>query len=226
MTAPSRRTAGLAGLVMGPVCLGLVALSTWLQRDYLHSLGWTFEDHGEVPYPSATATGDWAALTVGSFLLAAALAAVLAAGLRPELRGRFARPVATAALGAYVVAFVLLAFPTDVRTETPVTWHGWLHGIGFFLLLLSMLVAYTATGLALRRNDDWCRWWVAVGGWPVLLLLAMFTGFGLPGDTGWYAFLVTAYGWPALVGLRLLLLHRERAAAPRRASRPAAAEVL
>ena len=205
-SAASRRTAGLAGLAMAPVCLGLIAVSTWLQWDYLHSLGWTFEDHAEVPYPSATATGDWAPVTIASFLLGALLAATLVAGLRREFRHRGASRIATPALAVYVASFVLLAFPTDVRTEEPVTWHGWLHVAGFVGLLLSMLVGYAASGAALRGNEDWRGWRAVIGWWPLLLVLTMFTGLGLPGDTGWYLFLVLAFAWPAIVGLRLVRL--------------------
>ena len=218
MTAPSRRTAGLAGLAMTPLCLGLVALATWLEWDYLHSLGWTFQDHEEVPYPSATATGDWAFLTIASFVAAAGLAAVLVSALRREFASRVPGRVATVALTVYVGSFVLLAFPTDVESETPQTWHGWLHGIGFLTLLLSMLVGYASAGLALRGNDDWRGWRLVVGWWPALLLVTMFTGFGLPGDTGWYLFLVLAFGWTAVVGLRLTQLPDRPAATPRRAA--------
>ena len=225
MSTASRRTAGLAGLAMGPTCLGLIAVSTWLQWDYLHSLGWTFEDHAEVPYPSATATGDWAPLTIGSFLLGAVLAATLVTGLRREFRSRRASRIATVALAVYVASFVLLAFPTDVRTESPVSWHGWLHGFGFIGLLLSMLVGYAAAGAALRGNDDWRGWRAVAGWWPVLLVLAMFTGFGLPGDTGWYLFLVLAFAWPAIVGLRLVRL-AARAGDRRNKTHVVASEVL
>lgn len=227
MSASSRRTAGLAGLAMPPVCLGLVALATWLERDYLRSLGWTFEDHAEVPYPSATATGDWGFLTIASFVAAAAFAAVLVSALRPEFRSRRAGRVATVALTAYVASFALLAFPTDVESETPQTWHGWLHGIGFVALLLSMFVGYASTGLALRGNHDWHGWRLLLGGWPVLLLVAMFTGFGLPGDTGWYLFLVLAFAWPAVAGARLRQLAQDAPPGHRRpAGRTAPADIL
>lgn len=206
MLTATRRASGLAGLVLPPVTLGLVATATWLEWDYLHSLGWTFQDHGEVPYPSATGTGDWAAVTIVNFLVSGMLAAMVAAGLRREFRTRVSGAVASGALALLAASLFLLAAPTDIGSDTPVSWHGWLHGVGYLGLLLSMLVGFAATGLALRGNPDWRRWRLAVGGYPVLLLVALLTGFGLPGDTGWYAFLVLAFGWFGVVGFRLTQL--------------------
>lgn len=209
----TRRTAALAGLALGPVFLAVVALATVLQRDLLAELGWTFTDHGDVPYPSATATGALGFVQTANFVVGGLLAGVFVLGFRRELRGRVAAPVATAALWGYVAAFLLSTFPTDLGTDMPVTWHGWLHAIAFLLLHLSLLVMLPATWLALRSNPDWAGWRV-VG--PVLLLVFVVaaTGLGLPGDTSWYVWLVLLVAFPALMGGHLLQLSRTGAPGP------------
>ena len=214
MTRITRRTSALAGVAIGPLWLGVVVLVTALEWDYLHSLGWDVVDHGEVPYPSATATGDWGALQIANFALAGILAGVFLVGFRQEFTRRWAGRVATTGLGLFAVAGVLNAFPTD-QTGEPSTWHGWLHGFGFLGTMLGALIGFTAAGLALRGNPAW-RGWRLMGAVPGVLLLIGFTGLGLPGDTSWYPFLVLVFGWFSVMGWRLLQLCApvQRAPAP------------
>lgn len=220
MRSISRRTSALAGLVLGPLWLGVVAVMTWLEWDYLHSLGWDFVHHREVNYPSTTATGDWGVLQIVNFAAAGVLAGVFLVGFRREFRHRWAGRVATGGLGVFALAGLFNAFTTDLPGE-PITWHGWLHGFGFLGTMLGMLIGFTASGLALRDNPDW-RGWQLMGAVPVLLVVTAFTGLGLPGDTSWYVFLVLGFGWFSVMGLRLHQIAARDEPAPTRAGVTAA----
>jgi len=214
----TRRTSALAGLTLGPLWFTVVIIVTWLEWDFLHSLGWELVDNNEVPYPSATARGDYGFLQMANFAVAGILAAVFAVGFRREFRRKVAGRVATAGFGLFALGMLLNVGQTDLGEE-PVTWHGTMHDIGFVLTLLSMAIAYSASGLALRDNPDW-RGWRLLGWTPVLLVAIAFTGFGLPGDLGFYLFLVVGFGWYAVMGAHLLALdrsvsdHRVAAAVP------------
>lgn len=200
----TRRTAGLAGLVVGPLWLGVVALLTWAEWDFLHSTGWTFTHSNDVGYPSATARGPYGLVQVANFFLAGLLAAVFLVGFRREFRRRVAGGIATFGLLLFAFAGLLNACKTDLPHEAA-TWHGVAHGIGFMLTMLGILIGFSASGLALRGNDDW-RGWRLMGLTPVLLLVIAFTSLGMPGDTSWYVFLVIGFGWFSVMGGRLWYL--------------------
>ena len=206
MSHITRRTSALAGLILGPLWFTVVAVVTWLEWDYLHSLGWGLVNNNEVPYPSATARGDYGFLQMANFAVAGLLAAVFAVGFRREFRRKISGWVATAGFGLFTSACCSTsARPTSATSR--LTWHGTMHDIGFGLTLLSMAIAFSASGLALRDNPDW-RGWRLLGWTPVLMVAIAFTGAGLPGDLGFYLFLVVGLGWYAVMGAHMLALDR------------------
>jgi hypothetical protein len=202
----SRRTSALAGLTLGPLWISVVVVVTWLEWDYLHSLGWGLVDNKEVPYPSATARGDFGYLQMLSFAVTGLLVAIFAIGFRREFRRKVSGLVATAGFALASLGPLLNVCETDLPGE-PSTWHGTAHGIGFAIFLLSIPIAFGASGLALRGNPSW-RGWRLLGWTPIVLLVIAFTGVGLPGDVSFYVFLVIAFGWYAAMGARLLVLDR------------------
>lgn len=202
----SRRTSALAGLILAPLWIAIVIVVTWLEWDFLHSLGWGVVDTNEVPYPSATARGDFGFLQMLNFAVAGLLGAIFAVGFRREFRRKLSGRVATAGFGLFTIALLLNVCQTDLPGE-PATWHGTAHDVGFLLALLSMAIAYGASGLALRDNPAW-RGWRLVGWTPLLLLLIALTNAGFPGDLGFYLFLVVAFSWYTVMGGRLLVLDR------------------
>jgi hypothetical protein len=206
MSHPSRRTAGLAGLVVAPLWIGTTALVSWLEWDYLHSIGWSATGTNEVPYPSATLRGDVGLLQSVNFVVAGVLVAVFALGLRREFRHRVSGWVATVAFALFSVGVVMNASPTDLPGE-PTTGPGYVHDFGFLGVLLGVLVAYPASGLALRGNDSW-RGWRLLGWWPVLLVAIAFTNLGLPGDLGFMVFVALVWVWVSLMGGHLMTVAR------------------
>ena len=203
----TRRSAGLSGLVLAPFWIAIVAAVTALEWDYLHSLGWSLTTENEVNYPSATLRGDFGLVQTVSFVVTGLLGGVFAVGFRREFRHRIVGWVASAGLGLFSVGMLLSAVPGDLPDE-PTSWHGTVHDLGFLCFLLSMLVGYSASGLALRGNPAWRRWRLL--GWTPLVLTAVaFTNAGLPGDVGFCLFLALGLGWFTVMSGRLLAVDRE-----------------
>lgn len=203
----TRRTSGLAGLALAPFWIAIVAAVTALEWDYLHSLGWSLTAENEVNYPSATLRGDFGLVQTLSFAVTGLLGAVFTIGFRREFRHRILGWVATAGLGLFSVGMLLSAVPGDLPGE-PTSWHGTVHDLGFLLFLLSMLVGYSASGLALRGNPAW-RGWRLLGLTPSVLIAVAFTNAGLPGDVGFCLFLALGLSWFTMMGGRLLAVDRE-----------------
>ncbi len=203
----TRRTSGLAGLVLAPFWIAIVAAVTALEWDYLHSLGWSLTAENEVNYPSATLRGDFGFVQTLSFVVTGVLGAVFTIGFRREFRHRIVGWVATAGLALFSAGMLLSAVPGDLPGEST-SWHGNIHDTGFLLFLISMVVGYGASGLALRGNPAWRRW--ALLGWaPVVLVAVAFTNAGLPGDAGFCVFLALGLSWYTVTGARLLAVDRE-----------------
>ena len=210
MSYINRRTSGLAGLVLAPLWIAVVAIVTALEWDYLHDLGWALTSENDVNYPSATLRGDFGFVQSLSFVVTGLLGAVFTLGFRREFRHRIIGSLATAGLGLFTVGMLLSAVPGDLPGEAT-SWHGNVHDTGFLIFLVSILVGYSASGLALRGNPAWRRW--ALFGWtPLVLVGVAFTNLGLPGDVGFCVFLALAVGWYAVMGGRLLALDQEASA--------------
>lgn len=198
------RVGGLAGMLVLPVFALTVVLLTWAEWDFLHDLGWTVLHSGDVYYPSSLARGGLGPLQSLNFAVLGALVLGFARGLRTQFRHRWAGAVATVGLGAVVLAGLLLAFPTDLPGE-PSSWHGSLHGVGFLLLVAGNLVAFVASGFALRSAPGWGLQWVySVANAPaaILVLIAL-----APLDqVSFYGFVVVLLAWYAVLGARMYRL--------------------
>jgi hypothetical protein len=189
-----------AGIVVGPLFVLVVALVTWLERDFLHGLGWTLLDSHGVPYPSGTALGPFGFIQVANFFLTGALLLLFVWGVRRYLPDRRSARVAAVLLGGFGVAFLASAAPTDRDFGgTPSTWHGWMHGMAFLLIVTLSVVAPLTTAFALRGQPRWRPLdlvSLAVGlVCPVLLFV--------PSDVGFYAFIVVLFSWFAILAVRL-----------------------
>jgi hypothetical protein len=206
MSTVTRRTSALAGIAIAPLWLGVTGLLTWLEWDYAHSVGWSPTSENEVPYPSVLLRGDLGLVQSVNFVVTGVLVAVFALGLRREFAHRVSGWVATAGLAIFSLGTVMNAGTTDLGDE-PATMSGRVHVIGFGLVLLGALVAYPASGLALRGNPAW-RHWRLLGWWPVLLVAVAFTNLGLPGDLGFCVFVVLIWVWYALMSGHLLAVDR------------------
>ena len=203
-TRPLLRTGGVAGLVMLPLFAATVVVLTWAEWDFLHDLGWTVLHAHDVNYPSGLARGPLGALQSLNFAVLGLLTALFARGLRTRFVHRWAGRVATAGFGAAALGGLLSAFPTDLPGE-PASWHGFLHGAGFVLLMLGNLVAFVAAGLALRDAPGWGRLWVysianALAAVLVTVVLAPLD------QVAFYAAIVVMLAYYGVLGLRMYRL--------------------
>ena len=215
MTTVTRRTSAVAGIAIAPLWLGVTALLTWLEWDYIRSVGWGPTTDNEVPYPSVLLRGDYGLVQSANFVVTGVLVAVFALGLRREFTRRISGWVATGGFALFSLGTIMNAGTTDLGDE-PSTLSGTIHVIGFALVLFGALLAYPATGLALRGNPAW-RGWRLLGWWPVLLVAVAFTNLGLPGDLGFCVFVGLVWVWYALMSAHLLARRPgEQRAAPAR----------
>jgi hypothetical protein len=195
------RVAGAAGILVLPLFVCGVVLLTWLEWDYVHSTGWTVLDDNEVNYPSVLARGPLGALASVNFLVMAALMFVLGRGLGTQFVHRRSGLVALAGFVMLGLSGPFSAFFTDLPGEDG-SWHGAQHALGFVLLMLGLIVAQIASGVALRGAAHW-------GGYPIyclvnppaaILLSVVLSRFG---QVSFYAFLTLLLAWFAVMGLRL-----------------------
>src|SRR3712207_5412740 len=103
-SAANLRRAGLAGMLMFPIFAGVVVILTALEWDFLHGLGWTVGDSGELNYPSGLARGSYGVIQILNFLVLGLLGLLFLVGLRTQFVHRASGVVATVALGAFGVA--------------------------------------------------------------------------------------------------------------------------
>ena len=76
---------------------------------------------------------------------------------------------------------------------------GWIHGLAFLLLTLSLLLTVFFMGWGLRRDPLWRS-----HGWYSLATGILFVvGSLIPGQMGTYVFLTVILGWMFLMALRL-----------------------
>ena len=82
----------------------------------------------------------------------------LAVAVREQLPHRWASGFAVVSLALLGVALILAGFRVDtpmLRGGTPGTWHGWVHGIAFLLIIATGVLAPLTMALAVRRDPGW-----------------------------------------------------------------------
>jgi hypothetical protein len=198
-TEHRRQLAARAGIVAGPLFLTTVVILTALRWDYLRSLGWTILDEHNVPYPSGLALGDGGWAQMLNFAVTGLLVLVFVRALRHELPDRRSSRVASVLMTVMAVAMITSAAPTDRDfTASPSTWHGWMHGISFLVILLCTVVTPLVTARALRGEARWRPLGTVSVAVSVVCALSLF----VPSQVGFYVFLVTLFGWISALAVR------------------------
>jgi hypothetical protein len=195
--------AGRAGMVAGPLFVGIVVALTAVEWGFLHRAGWTVFGHNEIPYPSYTALGPYGYVQVGNFFVTGLLLLTAVRGLARNLPGRTG-VVARILLLLAGLAVCASAFRTD-PVPGPVSWHGTVHAISFFLVAVGSTFGMLFAGLSLRREPHWRRFGTATAVLAAWQVLVFTVGGGLlPGDVNFYLFLLGLFGWFFAVGHRLV----------------------
>jgi hypothetical protein len=198
-----RRAGAIAGLAAGPFFLISVGLNSWASIDYLDRLGWEFVGGEQVPWPSSLARGPYGWAQVATFVITGLLIMLIAVAVRAQLPRKLASSFAVLLLALLGVALTLAAFRVDtpmLSGGNPDTWHGWIHGIAFLLIIATGVLAPLTMALAVRRDPGWRPIAVlslATSAFFVVFLL-------LPwGNATFLMGIVTLFPWIASVAVRL-----------------------
>jgi hypothetical protein len=202
-----RRAGAIAGLVAGPFFLISVGLNSWASIDYLHRLGWEFVGGEQVPWPSSLARGPYGWAQVATFAITGLLIVVLAIAVRDQLPRKRASSFAITLLGLLGVALMLAAFRVDtpmLRGGSPSTWHGWIHGLAFLLIIATGVLAPLTMALAVRGDPSWRPIAVVSLAASALLLVFLIMPWG---NASFLMAIVTLFGWIAALAGRLMTRH-------------------
>lgn len=108
------------------------------------------------------------------------------------------------------LALLTSAFPTDfffrpTAAHAPVSWHGWIHDVSFYvLMLLGVLPSTIAFAINARRSQVWRRFALPTLVVPIVLFATVVNG--IPAPWGFYVLVLAWFGWILLVGRHLRAL--------------------
>ncbi len=202
-----RRAGVLAGILAGPFFLVSVGLNTWASLGYLHQLGWEFVGGEQVPWPSSLARGPYGWAQIATFVITGLLIVILAVAVRGQLPRRWASGFAVVLLALLGVALILAGFRVDtpmLSGGTPATWHGWVHGIAFLLIIATGVLAPLTMALAVRRDPGWRPIAVVSVAASALVVVFLFLPWG---NATFLLAIITLFAWIASVAVRLATHH-------------------
>ena len=202
------RRAGLAGAVAGILFPTVVVVTTALEWHYMHDQwGWRLTKETQAAYPSGLSTGPLGFLQIANFAVTGVLVLVFGLGLARTLERGASRVVTRVGLALLGLALMTSAFPTDffyrpLTDHSPVSWHGWIHDVSFYVvMLLGVLPSTIAFALNARRSPVWRRWALPTLVVPLTLFASLFGV--IPAPWGFYLLLLALFVWIGLTGNRL-----------------------
>jgi hypothetical protein len=193
----------VAGILAAPFFLVSVGMNTWASLGYLHQLGWEFVGGKQVPWPSSLARGPYGWAQVATFVIAGLLIVVLAVAVRDQLPRRRVSGFAVVLLALLGVALIFAAFRVDVPMlsgGSPGTWHGWIHGIAFLLIIAMGVLTPVAMALAVRGDPRWRPIPVVSLAASALFVVFLFLPWG---NASFLMAIVTVFAWITAVAVRL-----------------------
>jgi hypothetical protein len=200
--------------MVGPwLWTAIVLVLTVVEYDTLTGFGWTPGGSYGVNYPSSLALGQlgWAQM-LNFALLGVSLISLAVALYRSVRPGRLAK-VAPVLMGIAGFGFLLSVFPTDTGPpNAPATWHGTIHGIGFIVAFLPLVLSMFFLAVSVRGDSHWNGYgWIG----PVVGVIALLSFFGLAAvmpasmdQIPFYLTLVVLFAGISLIGFRLRSLLR------------------
>lgn len=196
------RRGAFAGIAGPLIFITIVVILTVAEYDFLRGLGWHPIRPNEVYWPSSTALGPNGYLQVANFVIFGLLMLVFAAGLWNAAKVRGWSRVGPALVFVAGLALLIVGFFKADRPGIE-SFSGIMHGVGFMLLLLSMLLAFFAFAWTWRRDPHWrgLRWYSLASG--VLLIAVFFFLSSFLGQFTDYLLLLLLFAWPVVVGARL-----------------------
>lgn len=213
-SAPSvRASVARAALVTGPLFLAEVALNSWLSRDYLHAHGWALRGGDDLPWPSMLALGPHGWAQVAGFAIAGTGVLCAVPALARALPARRRRTLAVAFFSILGLAVLLSAARVDasmIAGDDPSSWHGWMHGLMFLVLLPTTVLTPLLVAWAAWGDPGWRNAALLSAFTPLLVIGAFASG---QGNLGFYLFLCVVFGWAATVAATATRLSGPAAAA-------------
>ena len=187
-------------ILIGPILFAVVLVTlTFVEYDFLLSLGWHPINDPTFDWPSGLALGRFGWIMTATFIISGLIMTLFARRLFLDLK-----PSTVSKLGTTLMAFAglflaTLALTTDPTIrDTPATWHGQLHDLSFVLLGLTLFPAMVVLGFAFRADERWKS--LAVYTWGTLALAG--PAFFIKG-AAFYVFLFSILLWNELAALRL-----------------------
>jgi hypothetical protein len=194
---------GIAGPIL--FACALAGLS-FVERDFMTSLGWDPLTAATRDWPSGLALGTWGFVMTSAFIIFGLLLVFFAFGLQKAFHAAPAATAGSCFLALAGLAMSLLAFSTDPTNGSgPATVHGRIHDAAFVVLGATLLASLVAFGFAFRAGRKWNVH--AVISWVTAALLV--PSFVIKG-IAFYFFLAAYLVWCEAAGLKLL----RRAGAP------------
>jgi Protein of unknown function (DUF998) len=161
----------------------------------------------QVPWPSSLARGPYGWAQVATFVITGLLIVILAIAVRDQLRRKRASSFAVMLLGLLGVALILAAFRVDAPMLTggdPATWHGWVHGIAFLLVIATGVLAPLTMALAVHGDPSWRSIGVVSLAASALFVVFLILPWG---NASFLMAIVTLFGWIAALAARLTTHH-------------------
>ena len=198
------RRLALIGSISPVLFVAVVIVVTALEWDFLHRIGWHLVQDSPIVFPSATAMGPYGWLQTVNFLQLGLAIMGTAVGLWMTLSPR--PRVGIGLVFVAGVALLLAMFTTDGTSATPTTWHGWIHGISFLLLLFSTVCGSLAMAFQLRNHIGWRSVAGVSVAVPVVIIgvLVLSGAVKQAGGLLGIVSILVIVGWYELLALRLL----------------------
>jgi hypothetical protein len=157
----------------------------------------------QVPWPSSLARGPYGWAQVATFVITGLLIVVFALAVRDQLPRRRASGFAVMLLGLLGVALILAAFRVDapmLKGRNPDTWHGWIHGIAFLLIIATGMLAPLTMALAVRGDASWRPIGVVSLAASALIIVFLILPWG---NATFLLAIITLFAWMAAIAVRL-----------------------
>ncbi len=193
------KTAAMCGIA-GPILFaGVVVTLSFLERDFLLSLGWDPLTAPTRDWPSGLALGPVGFAMTAAFPASGLLLVFFAFGLRRRFKTVPAGAAASILLAVAGLAMCLLAFATDpTNSAAPATLHGRIHDAAFAVTGVALLASLVCFGFAFRGDG---RRAFAVFSWvAAALIVPSFTVKGIV----FYFFPAVFLAWCEAAAVQLL----------------------
>jgi len=200
MTRGTLKAAALCGIAGPVIFAAVIVVLTFLERDFLYSLGWNPLTAATHDWPSGLALGPIGFIMTAVFIAGGLALVFLARALRQAFQESRAAPAASVLLALAGVAMCLLGFSTDPTDSRALpTLHGRIHDAAFAALGAALMGALLLFGFVFRvkavpRARTLLSWITAA------LIVPSFTVKGV----AFYFFLAACLAWCETAGFALL----------------------